>query len=112
MEPNDCDERVTNQDDSPAYVCSDNEGDSKRVTLHCCVNYIPCIGWTGEWWYKNVIKPNATFKRYPDAENSKVAWVFVNNTDYPIRYLCNISSSPICKKGSGYIDVQKGTVVF
>jgi len=110
MEPNNCYDMVAIQDDMPVIVCSDDLEESRRVTLYCCTSHIPCIGWTSEWWYKdiNATKSNATFKRYPGAENSKIAQVYVNNTDYAIRYLCNITSSHICEKGSGYIDVQKG----
>ena len=109
MGPSDCDDWpvAPSEADNPVYVCSSEE-ESKRIILHCCTTTLPCIGWTGEWWYKDASDPNSSFKKYPQAA-SQSAWVYVNNTDYPIRYLCNISSSYKCKEGSGYIDIQRGS---
>ena len=112
MEPSDCDSWVPpNEADEPVYICSNDKEESKRIILHCCTSSLPCIGWTGEWWYRDASDPNSSFKKYPQA-GGQTAWVYVNNTNYPIRYLCNISSSYICEKGSGYIDIQRGTAVL
>ena len=111
MGPSDCDDQAPlSEADEPVYVCVGNEEDSKRILLHCCTSSLPCIGWTGEWWYRDASDPNCSFEKYPLVDASQTAWVYVNNTDYPIRYLRNISSSFICEEGSGYIDIQRGTV--
>ena len=111
MEPSDCDDQAPpSEADEPVYVCISDEKDSKKIILHCCTNSRPCIGWTGEWWYRDASDPNSSFKKYLAASQS--AWVYVNDTDYPIRYLCNITSSHECEKGSGYIDIQRGTIIF
>ena len=114
MGPNDCDDMVAIQDDMPVIVCRDDVPVyvcELKVILHCCTNHILCHGirWSYEWWYKDATESNSTFKRYPGAE-SETLWVYVNNTGYPIRYLCNIStSSHECDEGSGYIDLQRGS---
>jgi len=92
------------------YICSDDKEESKRVALHCCIKGTPCIERTYEWWYKDVSKSHTTFEKYPGADNNETIWVLINNTDYPIRYLCIIISSAECKfGGKGYIDLQRGT---
>lgn len=69
-----------------------------------------CDSWTGEWWYRNLSESDATFKKFD--EDTKTVWVYLNNTDNPIRYLCNISSSDDCEKGSGYLDLVKGVYLL
>ena len=113
MAPSDCDDGVSLKEaDKPVYVCS-SDGEEPKVLLHCCANPSPCLEWTGEWWYKNANNPESSFTKYLQT-NSKTVWVYVNNTDYPIRYLCNISSSLSydnrCEEGSGYINIQKGNI--
>ena len=115
VSPRDCDDEVSlKETDKPMYVCS-SDGKDPRVLLHCCANPSPCLEWTSEWWYKNAINPEDSFKKYLQT-TSKTAWVYVNSTDYPIRYLCNITSRlphhNRCKEGSGYIDLQKGTMLM
>lgn len=112
MTPNDCDDQAPpSEADEPAFVCIGNEENSEKIILHCCTSSLPCIGWTGEWWYRDASDPNSSFKQYLPTP-SQIAWVYVNNTDYPIRYLCNITSSYVCEEGSGYIDIQRGTVLL
>ena len=102
---NDCGDYVPDQPNKPVTVCSINEEESKRVLLHCCPSHPPCVGWTSEWWYKDANKSDSEYKRYLQAGHN-TAWVYVNNTDYPIRYLCEIMHG--CEEGSGYIDIQRG----
>lgn len=94
------------------YACSNDKEMSDRILLRCCTDRSPCIEWTSEWWYKNATESDGDYKKYPQIEHSKTAWVYVNNTYYPIRYLCNISSMYRCEAGSGYIDVQRGIVIL
>lgn len=103
----DCDDFVPNQV-MPVLMCSTNEEESIRVLLYCCTSHLPCIGWSSEWWYKDASKSDSEYKKYSQAEHN-TAWVYVNNTDYPIRYLCNISLMYGCEEGSGYIDIQRGS---
>ena len=113
MAPNDCDDGVSLKEaDEPVYVCSNN-GKDLQVLLHCCANPSPCLEWTGKWWYKIANNPESSFKKYQQT-TSKTVSVYVNNTDYPIRYLCSVTSSlsyvSTCDKGNGYIDIQKGNI--
>ena len=78
------------------------------MLLQCCPSHPPCVRWTSEWWYKDANKSDSEYKRYSQAGDN-TAWVYVNNTDYPIQYLCKISLKHGCEEGSGYIDIQGGT---
>ena len=104
---NDCDDHVPDQPNTPVFVCSNNEEESKRVLLQCCSNDPPCLRWTSEWWYRDASKSDSEYKRYSQA-GYDTAWVYVNNTDYPIQYLCEINLMYGCDSegGSGYIDIQ------
>ena len=58
--------------------------------------------WNGEWY-----KSSNNSTQYLGEGRS--LWIYVNNTQHPVKYICNVNSSSECEGGSGSIDILKGT---
>ena len=58
--------------------------------------------WNGEWY-----KSSNNSTQYLGEGRS--LWIYVNSTQHPVKYICNVNSSSECEGGSGSIDILKGT---
>ncbi|XP_065892604.1 uncharacterized protein [Dysidea avara] len=93
----DCDK---NTQPSSSYITKCSDQISERVTLQCCLRH--CVEWNGEWY-----KSSNNSTQYLGEGRS--LWIYVNSTQHPVKYICNVNSSSECEGGSGSIDILKGS---